>query len=168
MHLKTGYDLFVNYGCAVVRNLNDRITQELMDMNPSTDVSNWNYTGTKEDMEKLFDVTATDETVINAFGGKQSRIAGRPTLLPAESILRVVKILTVGADKYGDENWRQITQKEHLDHALLHILLYLDGDKSEDHLGNAACRLLFSIADIVKDNKDENADVDSCGENTTA
>jgi len=89
-----------------------------------------------------------DETVTNEHGGKQSKIEHRLSLLPPEAVLRVGAILTTGAAKYGDDNWRLITQRDHLDHALRHIVLHLKGDTNDDHLGNAACRMLFAISEL--------------------
>lgn len=89
-----------------------------------------------------------DETVTNEYGGKQSQIGSRLSLLPPEALLRVGAILTTGAAKYGDDNWRLIPKRDHLDHALMHIVAYLRGDTTEDHLGNAACRLLFAISKL--------------------
>ncbi len=89
-----------------------------------------------------------DETVTNELGGKQSKIEHRLSLLPPEAVLRVGAILTTGAAKYGADNWRLIPQRDHIDHALRHIVMYLSGDTSEDHLGNAACRMLFAISEL--------------------
>jgi hypothetical protein len=89
-----------------------------------------------------------DETVTNELGGKQSKIEHRLSLLPPEAVLRVGAILTTGAAKYGADNWRLIPQRDHIDHALRHIVMYLSGDTSEDHLGNAACRTLFAISEL--------------------
>ncbi len=89
---------------------------------------------------------ATDgETVVNAAGGKQSKIAERPTLLPPRATLAVSAVLTAGAAKYGESNWHLISTNEHLDHALRHIFKYLANDATESHLSHAACRLLMAL-----------------------
>ena len=64
---------------------------------------------------------------------------------PHDAILRVAAILKDGSEKYGADNWRSIDRDDHLNHAINHIFLYLNGDSTEDHLGNATCRLLFAL-----------------------
>lgn len=84
-------------------------------------------------------------TTTNADGGKQSATLYRADLLPPTAVLSVAKILKHGADKYGAENWRLIPRRDNLNHALIHVYAYLAGDRSDDHLEHAACRLLFAL-----------------------
>lgn len=77
-------------------------------------------------------------------GAKQSASPYRCDLLPPLAILAVAKILKSGAEKYGDNNWRGLTVEDNLNHALTHILAYMAGDKSDDHVNHAACRMLFA------------------------
>lgn len=81
----------------------------------------------------------------NAKGAKQSSLPYRCDLLPALALLHQAKILKGGADKYGDNNWRDIAIADHINHAMTHILAYLAGDKSDDHLGHATCRMLMAL-----------------------
>jgi len=77
---------------------------------------------------------------------KQSSIETAFTAVPARSITRVAAILKTGREKYGADNWRNISRRDHLDHALAHIYSYLAGNEvDEDDLGNATCRLLFAL-----------------------
>lgn len=85
------------------------------------------------------------DTVKNANGGKQSYLGVRCDLLPEYGVLEVSKVLHRGAEKYGEDNWKQITTDEHVNHCLTHLFLYLSGDSSEDHLSNAACRALMAL-----------------------
>lgn len=87
----------------------------------------------------------TDERVTNADGGSQSDSPCRLDLVPAYSILEIAKVLRVGADKYGANNWRAIPVEDHINHALTHLYGWLAGDRSENHLVNAGCRVLFAI-----------------------
>lgn len=80
----------------------------------------------------------------NARGGKQSA-ALHYTLLPAKAITRLAETLTGGARKYGWNNWRRIPVEEQLDHVMQHLIAYLDGDKSDDHLAHALCRIAFAV-----------------------
>ena len=50
-----------------------------------------------------------------------------------------------GAAKYGERNWtRGMPVKSVLNHAIKHLYQYLDGDRSEDHLGHAAANLMMA------------------------
>ena len=50
-----------------------------------------------------------------------------------------------GASKYGEGNWTKGMPLSHLlNHALAHIYEWLDGDRSEDHLGHAAANMLMA------------------------
>ena len=100
------------------------------------------------------------KTVVNEHGGKQAAINERLDLIPPEALLRVGSILAKGMEKYGKDNWRLISRREHIAHALRHLYLYLaiedgtlreDDEEYEDHLGNAACRVLFAISKLIED-----------------
>ena len=84
-------------------------------------------------------------TVTNAAGAKQSELRYRCDLLPAKATLAVAAVLHHGEVKYGKDNWRGIPQSDHINHAMTHYLAWLAGDKSDDHLGHAACRALMAI-----------------------
>jgi hypothetical protein len=82
----------------------------------------------------------------NQYGGKQTRLDGDFIKLSPQFLLALAKLVKQGGDKYGEFNWLKITTGEHLNHALTHIFEELSGDPSpeEDHLLNAACRLMFA------------------------
>ena len=82
----------------------------------------------------------------NQYGGKQTRLDGDFTQLSPQFLIALAKLVKQGGDKYGEFNWFKITTMEHLNHALTHIFEELAGDPSsaEDHLLNAACRLMFA------------------------
>lgn len=82
--------------------------------------------------------------VTNKYGGNQSHVAARFDLIPAAVLQKVAEILSVGAEKYGENNWQKITVEEHINHAIAHLYLYLKGDTSETHLLNAVCRSMFA------------------------
>lgn len=50
--------------------------------------------------------------------------------------------------KYGEDNWKLIDYKSHLDHAIAHIHKDTKGDTSEKHLDNVLCRILLAIGVI--------------------
>ena len=82
----------------------------------------------------------------NQYGGMQTRLDGDFIKLSPQCLLALAKLVKQGGDKYGEFNWLKITTGEHLNHALTHIFEELSGDPSpeEDHLLNAACRLMFA------------------------
>lgn len=67
-------------------------------------------------------------------------------LLTPEIFERMAKVMTSGAEKYGEKNWQNFTPELVQDiqrHAFMHIMQYMQGDKSEDHLANCACNLMM-------------------------
>lgn len=85
------------------------------------------------------------DTTVNNEGGKQSNIPYRCDLLPPLSSLRVAAILKLGAEKYGERNWHNISCGSNINHAMTHVFAYLAGDNQDDHLGHAACRMLMAL-----------------------
>lgn len=84
----------------------------------------------------------------NDRGGKQSRIESNfhlMHLIPEYCYQVVFSILEAGAVKYGLDNWMKISTEDHINHAIRHLRLFLAGDTSENHLGNASCRCLFAL-----------------------
>ena len=82
----------------------------------------------------------------NQYGGMQTRLDGDFIQISPQFLLALAKLVKQGGDKYGEFNWFKITTGEHLNHALTHIFEEISGDPSpeEDHLLNAACRLMFA------------------------
>lgn len=89
------------------------------------------------------------EVVTNAKGAKQSATQYRMDLLPPQALLAVAGVLKLGAEKYGDNNWREIPIEDHLNHAIIHAYAYLAGDKQDDHLGHFACRALMALETLL-------------------
>ncbi len=119
----------------------------------------------KTQLDKVFDsnlnVGPDLPTITNEEGGKQSEIHYRMDLLPFKALLEVSKVLKEGSDKYDtkgtpdhpDQNWRKIPRREHLNRVLVHVAAYLTGDRQDDHLSHAACRILFAME--VEEHKQE-------------
>lgn len=84
-------------------------------------------------------------TTVNDAGGKQSHVPYRADLLPARAVLSVAAVLDEGARKYGEDNWRKIPIRDHVNHVLTHLFAHLAGDTSDDHLAHAATRALFAL-----------------------
>lgn len=85
-------------------------------------------------------------TVVNEHGGKQSQVLYRFDLVDPIAIFEMTKVLKKGAEKYGEENWRQIPVRDHLNHLLIHVYAYLAGDTQDDHLSHALCRAMMAVA----------------------
>ena len=73
-------------------------------------------------------------------------------LLPPKATVEVAKVLTFGAAKYDEENWRKLedAQKRYSGGALRHIFSHLDGELEDpetnlSHLAHAICCLLFKL-----------------------
>lgn len=79
---------------------------------------------------------------------------GKPKmhLLPPKALLEVARVLTFGADKYGEENWRDVenAQKRYASASLRHSFSHLDGEELDQetnysHLAHAICCLMFKL-----------------------
>ena len=76
----------------------------------------------------------------------------RMDLLPPKAIFEVAKVLGIGAEKYGPENWRLLDnlQGRYTAGALRHIFAHMDGEQLDpesgtSHLAHALCCLLFKL-----------------------
>jgi hypothetical protein len=96
-------------------------------------------------MNKIKGVGKDAPTVVNEVGAKQSKVEYRLDLADTRAVFALGKTLHEGAEKYGEENWRGIPAKEHINHALIHLYAYLAGDKQDEHLSHALCRIMFAI-----------------------
>lgn len=116
-----------------------------------SDAVNWfqnnGWVEVEENKEVIQGVGKDAETVVNELGGKQSKVLYRFDLLDPQAMFKMTKVLKEGFDKYGgNENWRNISVNEHLNHLLIHAYAYLAGDKSDEHLSHIMCRAMFAQA----------------------
>lgn len=79
-------------------------------------------------------------------GAKQSAVPYRLDLIDARAWLRLGAILADGAAKYGVDNWRGLSERDHANHALIHLLAFLAGDRQDDHAGHALARAMMLLA----------------------
>lgn len=93
--------------------------------------------------------------------GKQSAITTCFWRLDPDAMLALGRVLAFGEEKYqyqnvalGRENWRLLAHRDHVDHALEHLVRYLkeikDGEQPNDedagqHLEHAFCRIMFAL-----------------------
>lgn len=75
---------------------------------------------------------------------RSSDAAGvRYDLITPVGLRRLAETYKEGSVKYGDNNWQKgFPASDVMNHAMRHIMLWLDGDKTEDHLAHAAWNLL--------------------------
>ena len=73
-------------------------------------------------------------------------------LVPWGAMAEVVGVLQVGADKYGEENWRTVPNphRRYFAAAMRHLLAWWgreqkDPESGKSHLAHAVCCLLFLL-----------------------
>lgn len=99
---------------------------------------------------------------VNEHGGRQSKLYCEYRLLDASAMHALTCVLHRGK-KYGIDNWRLIPTHEHLNHAMNHIMGYIDYARHranhnrkpppyslEDDLAHAFCRLMFALAKEIE------------------
>ena len=90
---------------------------------------------------------AVDEVGIKADNGKD-----RWDLLPFDAIRLAVKVMTIGADKYGDYNWAKgLAYSRVFAAAMRHLTAWWGGEERDpetgySHLAHALCCVLFLLA----------------------
>jgi hypothetical protein len=84
----------------------------------------------------------------------------RYDLLPYDAINKVVDVLTYGAVKYGDDNWKHVKDKRrrYFAAAMRHMTAWFlgeqyDAESKKSHLAHAACCILFLLDEINLDKK---------------
>lgn len=103
--------------------------------------------GYMEGASFIKDVASPDApSTTNERGGSQSLIEVRFDLIDGPAMFEMAHVLHSGAIKYGENNWRKIDVRDHINHAIMHGYAYLSGDDSDHHLSHLLCRSMFAQA----------------------
>ena len=97
-------------------------------------------------MAKIEGIGPETPTVTNAEGGKQSALPYRFDLIDSVALFALAEVLAKGAAKYGEENWRKLSTRDHINHIIAHCYAYLAGDSQDDHLAHALTRAMMAVA----------------------
>lgn len=83
-------------------------------------------------------------------GIKHDEAKPRWSLIPFKELAEVVDVLGMGAEKYGEGNWKNVSpmRDRYFNAAMRHIMAWWSGERADSesgksHLAHAVCCLLF-------------------------
>ncbi len=88
------------------------------------------------------------------------QLGTRLNQIPFEGLEAVGQIFAEGEAKYGRDNWKRgvgdkVYQEERCSHAIRHLMLWANGDRSEAHLAKVAW---FCLTQIWTESKEKKSD----------
>lgn len=97
-------------------------------------------------LASVHDMPKDNNSTMEVFpnGGKQEKELCRFDLINSKCVQEVAEVLSKGAERYGEKNYLLIPSKNHIGRAINHLYKYLDGNRLENHLIHAICRLMFA------------------------
>jgi len=91
-------------------------------------------------------------------GQKHDQGKPRYSLIPPKGMEEFVKVLTYGAEKYDDHNWKKVPdlQSRYYDALQRHVAAYragelVDGESGLPHLAHAMCCVAFMMEDSLNE-----------------
>jgi hypothetical protein len=80
---------------------------------------------------------------------KDTEVNGAPMCV----IEALAQVRTDASNKYPESNWKGISFRSHISHALNHAYLFFQADTSESHLEHLICRLFFAFTALDSNEK---------------
>jgi hypothetical protein len=101
----------------------------------------WNESG-QNDIDPSFNIASPFPLPPPEKKAASDKVGTGLTMIPFYSILHIGAIFVEGL-RYGRDNWKKGVndkeyQEERLEHAILHLIKWKEGDRTEDHLAKVA------------------------------
>ena len=93
---------------------------------------------------------AGKDTPMEMDGGLTAKIPYRFDLIPPFAMIAIAEVMSEGLKNHEKNGWKKVPEEKHLNNALAHLLFYMAGDRQDDHLEHALCRIAF-LVDIKRE-----------------